>query len=157
MEGFQMQLNKKRQEVPVSNSPGTYHNQEFKSSPQNPIETQPEETKSNSNISKSTSGHKKFASRLVLVDDNPNYKRYQLVMKERQQVNIEWAGTDRITGFKPEENEVDQDLENIQEYLKKEGYDNDKFDPNSYMRQQTKKINVVREGKETQLNVYERK
>ena len=109
-----------------------------------------------SDTSSKTPGHKKFASRLVLVDDNPNYKRYQFVMKKRQQINIEWTGTDRIKTVIQEDN-VDPDLENIQEYLKRD-YGEDKFDPRStLMTQRAEKINVVRDGKETKLNVYERK
>lgn len=119
--------------------------------PINEVET---ESRIKSDISNKS--QKKFASRLVLVDDNPGYKRYRFVMKKREQVNIEWAGTDRIKGVK-QEDAVDKDLENIQEYLAK-GYAEDEFDPRSTLMTRTReKITVVREGKETELDVYERK
>ena len=78
-------------------------------------------------------------------------------MRKREQVNIEWTGSDRIKGIKQEDNSTSE-LDNIQEYLEKEGYNKDQFDPQKmYMKNQTNKINVVRDGKETKLNVYGRK
>lgn len=76
-------------------------------------------------------------------------------MKKREEVNITWEGTHRIKGVKPEPT-VENDFENIQEYLTM-GYGNDKFDPRqTLMTKQTQKINVVREGKETKMDVYQR-
>jgi hypothetical protein len=92
---------------------------------------------------------------LILVDDNPNFKRYRLVMKKRHQVNIEYTGSDRIQSFKQEDRGF-LDMKNVEEYIKKE-YPDDHFDPRStLMSRQNRKIQVVREGKETELNVYHR-
>ena len=91
----------------------------------------------------------------MLVDDNPNYKRYRFVMKKRHQVNINYTGTDLIQTYKTEDRGL-LDVGDIKEYLERE-YGEDQFDPrNTLMSKQERKIKVGREGKETDMNVYQR-
>lgn len=111
-----------------------------KSSPRKTDETPTKTTQSNrSHENNGNSANRvQTGNRLKLVEQTGEFKRYQFVMKGREEVNINWVRTnDKKTG----------DSNNL--------VPGDKFNPKT-IRRSAQKVTVTRNGKEEQKIVYNR-
>ena len=91
---------------------------------------------------------------LYLVDDNKDFKRYQIIMTKRDQVNIHWKGSDRIQSNTNDGLTIPREKD--QDYLRR-SYGPDDFDPNvTNMVKGDTKVTVVRNGQEFQHEVLNR-
>lgn len=93
--------------------------------------------------------------KLHLVEDNPNYKRFQIVSRTRRKINIRGGRGEHSTSMNRNHGETLDEIDD-KDYLN-DSYGPDSFDLNvSTLKKSQRKVKIIRNGKEFERELYTR-